>query len=214
MSIRRNIDEHWRSWSTTRRLVTWLAAFVLVMLVTIVVVQKAEAMPACGQGGDGPCWTPKQAAKKFRHGYFHRTNGFHPKAYFKNPKTFRKMAHHKIVVFLHNHPKIEAEQRNRFARSTTGCTDNCLAWQMYGDLVAKSNCGPTPFIGYDPSTCQPPTTGHQKAVVRGITVAYCGGAIILGAVGVFSTDGAAAPVAASVYGGIGCGWGFASSFLN
>lgn len=170
----------------------------------------------CQPGGhpELQCLTSSQLVTKFKNGNLGRQGGFRPADYFTNPDEFRLDAHHRMVVFLANHPKAEGELRAKYlTKLDPGCTDRCLAWKMYGDLMASSNCGPAVPLSVDPSTCEGFPVGHKKAVERGITVAYCGGALALGALGVFSTDGAAAPAAATIYGGIGCGWGFMSSFF-
>lgn len=241
----KRLDDTYRSWSRTKRLITFLVAFVMVTAAVVVVglsVQKANAtaadaaavvmdgddsfvsepaLPAddkgiCQPGGhpDLQCLTSAQLVTKFKNGKLGRQGGFTPAAYFTNPAEFRTDAHDRMVTFLRNHPKAEGELRAKYLTKDPGCTDNCLAWKIYGDLMASSNCGPAVPIGIDPSTCEGFPTGHKKAVERGITIAYCGGALVLGAVGAFSTDGVAAPAVATIYGGIGCGWGFMSSFFN
>jgi hypothetical protein len=170
----------------------------------------------CQPGGhpDLQCLTSSQLVTKFKNGKLGRRASFVPADYFTNPAAFKQDAHDKIVTFLGNHPTAEGQLRAKYLTKDPGCTDNCLAWKIYDDMMASSNCGPAVPIGIDPNTCKGFETGHKKAVERGITVAYCGGAVVLGALGVFSTDGVAAPAAATIYGGIGCGWGFISSFFN
>jgi hypothetical protein len=242
----RRLDDTYRSWSKTKRLITFLVAFALVVGVsagvTALIQDKANATAAdaaaiidtgddsfvsepplaadqkgiCQPGGhpDLQCLTSSQLVTKFKNGKLGRRAAFVPADYFTNPAEFKQDAHDKMVVFLHNHPKAEGELRAKYLTKDPGCTDNCLAWKMYSDLMASSNCGPAVPIGIDPNTCKGFETGHKKAVERGITIAYCGGALVLGAVGAFSTDGVAAPAVATIYGGIGCGWGFMSSFFN
>ncbi len=220
-SLWKRFDTTYRTWSTTRKLVTFLVSFALVFGLSVAVtatIDKATGAEQriCQSGGhpELQCQTNAQLVKKFHKGKLGRINGFHPAAYFKNPRVFRHKAHHKMVVFLRHHPKVEGVLRHKYlTKRDPGCTDYCLAWKAYGDLMAHSNCGPAAPLNTNPQTCQPFETSHSKAVVRGITIAYCGGALVLGALGVFSTDGAAAPAAATIYGGIGCGWGFMASFF-
>jgi hypothetical protein len=214
----RRFDNAWRSWSTTKRVVVYLIAFAMMTILSFGVtalLDKASAQCAFNDP-DGHCLTTPQVVKKFKAGRIHHAHGFDPAAAFKDPRRFRKHAHHAIVVFLQHHPKIEGQLRAKYLTKDPGCTDYCLAWKVYGDTMAHSNCSvdQKAAIAIDPNTCTAFETGHQKAVSRGITVAYCGGALVLGALGVFSTDGAAAPAAATIYGGIGCGWGFMSSFFD
>ena len=214
-SLWKRFDNTYRSWSTTRKLVTYLVAFALVTALSFgasALLDKASAQCAFNDP-DGHCLTTHQVVKRFKSGKIHHTRGFQPSAYFKNPRKFRWLAHHQMVVYLQHHPKVEGILRAKYLTKDPGCTDYCLAWKAYGDLMSHSNCGPAAPLSINPATCQGFETGHQKAVVRGITVVYCGGALVLGALGVFSTDGVAAPAAATIYGGIGCGWGFMSSFF-
>lgn len=224
ITLWRRFDDRWRTWSKTRQLVTYLVAFVLMVGLTVTVLVLADdasdastTSKLCQPGGNPElnCLTNSQLVDKFKDGQFGRTSGFDRFAAFKNPDEFRTMAHQRMVTWLGNHPTAEGELRAKYlTKRDPGCTDACLAWKMYGDLMDHSNCGPAVVISVNPATCEPFEVGHQKAAVRAITVAYCGGAVILGAVGVFSTDGAAAPAAAVIYGGIGCGWGFISSFFD
>lgn len=219
------LNSRWATWSRPKRLVVFLASFALVFGATVVVlatVDKANAATAarkiCQPGGnpDLQCLTPPQLVDKFKDGKLGRQSGFTAADYFKNPLEFRQDAHDQIEIWLGNHPTAEGQLRAKYLtkRRDPGCTDNCLAWKIYADIVGSSNCGPAIPLSVDPTTCEGFPTGHQKAVERGITVAYCGGAVILGALGVFSTDGVAAPAVASIYGGIGCAWGFMDSFFH
>jgi len=215
-SLWKRFDNTYRSWSTTRKLVTYLVAFLLMTVLSFgasALLDKASAQCAFNDP-DGNCLTTHQVVKRFKSGKIHHAHGFSPAAAFKNPRHFRKDAHHAMVVFLKHHPKVEGILRAKYLTKDPGCTDYCLAWKAYGDLMAHSNCAAGSPISINPATCTAFESGHRKAVERGITVAYCGGALVLGAVGAFSTDGVAAPAAATIYGGIGCGWGFFESFFD
>jgi hypothetical protein len=217
----KKFDSNWRTWSRTRRMVTFLVLFALVFAAAtgVQLAVKASAEPAvqgiCQPGGNPElqCLTNHQLVKKFHNGKLGRRAAFVPADYFTNPRQFRHMAHSKIVTYLRNHPKFEGKMRVKFLTKDPGCTDYCLAWKLYDDLMSRSNCGPAVPINTDPNTCKGFESGSRKAGARAITIVVCGGGIALGALGVFSTDGAAAPVAASVYGGIGCSWGFINSFF-
>lgn len=225
ITLWRRFDDRWRTWSKTRQLVTYVTAFVVVVLISAGVVAVADRASGaepdviqniCQPGGNPElsCLTNAQLVDKFKAGQLGRTAGFDRAAAFKNPDEFRLMAHSRMVTWLGNHPTAEGELRAKYlTKLDPGCTDNCLAWKIFGDLMDSSNCDPAAPLGVSPTTCEPFETGHQKAVVRGITLAYCGGALILGATGTLATDGAAAPAAAVIYGGIGCGWGFMASFF-
>jgi hypothetical protein len=164
------------------------------------------------------CWTPSKYATKFRNGYFHRTHGFPAKRVYYHPAKARRAWVSRIKTYYQNHPRRARIERKHFgvtnARSA-GCTDYCLAWQTYGELMAKSNCTGYAYPTRNTNTCVYPTTHKISAkwVARAGTLAFCGTTVVLGVVGSAGSDGAATPAMVGMVGGLSCGWSFWSSFL-
>lgn len=179
---------------------------------------------------DGECWFgAKESAKKFRNGYFHESHGFPAKRIFKHPRAARYFFVKKLANRIGN---LGTAHRSRIAwhffgsgRVTTrtgctstycyGCSDYCLAWKMYGELMRNAGC-----VGYgrpttSKSTCQYPGTEAsitKKGVQRGGALVICGVAVGIGILAAPESAGSSTVAAAGITGAVGCGWSFWSSF--
>lgn len=235
-----------RGRSARQRGLIFLIIFAMFFGVGIAIAQTQKSFAAdtsssrrCTHtNADGECWFGATAsAKKFRNGYFHRHRGGLPvKKIFVHPKRARIQISHKIEHKIGN---ISGAHRTQIAchffcgrhtknsRTSTsctplycyGCSDYCLAWKQYGELMNKNNCLSTGAPTTSKRTCQPIGLNAEvtkKGVQRGVSVVLCGAAVGVGyaaaTAGAAETVGGSYPLASAIIGGIGCGWAFWSSF--
>lgn len=214
-------DARWRLLSRRQRVSAFLAIFTFFALVgasiAILTVEPAHgADRICTHNPDGTCTVaPPKAAHKFRHHRYIRSHGFPAKRVWKNPKVARAVWVNKITRYLDRHPAKRRQVRHHLgAARGSGCTDRCLAYQVYGELMAGSNCVGWAYPTYGTHKCVYP--GGAKITKRGIqragSLVICGGAVVIGVVGAAGSDGVATPAVVGMWGGLGCGWSFWASF--
>lgn len=214
-----------RPYTRKQRVIVFLAAFAVscvagagIARVAKAATHHAEAQRLCTHTNpDGDCWFGvKTSARKFRHGYFQKTHGFPAKNVWARPRVARRVWVNKIENRIsHMAPERKQKVRDHLGLGRSpGCSDYCLAWKTYGDLMANANCVGYAYPTEDAHTCVYPGQASitKEGIQRGGTLVFCGGTVVIGVATTAGSEGLASPAVVGIWGGLGCGWSFWSSF--
>lgn len=211
-----------------RHPVRWFIGF-MVFIVLVAVIGANLINSAYGATNDGvssrvtpcpggeSCWPAKKSARKFRQGYFQAARGFDESVVFANPDAARKVIVAKIERKLARASRTDlATARARLGvGSDVGCTDRCLAWKLYAEMMSDASCVSSGTPSNAANTCyRAPTTRPltKKEVQAGGAVVFCGGAVVFGVAGSSASAGGTAFIA--IWGAAACGWSFWASLDN
>lgn len=207
----------------------WLALVIIVpLLFAVLTTVKANGAEAPAQtqsqtpisnrcpvtNGDGGCWFgPKVSAKRFRHGYFHRTHGIPVRHVFKAPKVAKRIFVRKITrkighLSARHRARIVAHFGSSRGGIGTACTDNCLAWKMYGELASTAGCVGAHSPLSTAGTCRSGTNAGvtKDQVQKGGAVVICGAFVVIGVLSAPETAGGGTVAMTALAGTFSCGW--------
>lgn len=205
-----------------KRITLFLLVFLACAVVAAGFVQVTKADAVTGQkiclasNPDDTCWFgATTSAKKFRNGYFQRAHGVD----FAHPRMVRSVFINKIERRFKYHPAEKRAVMKHLGLTKAACTTNyCVASRGWSDVMNRLSCLGHGYPATGTKTCDavPPATNSdgflgnmtKKGVQRGGAVIICGGAVVFGVL----SDGAASPAVVGIWGGLGCGWSFWSSF--
>ena len=228
------IKRWWRDLYAQHRTL-WTVLFMAWMLAAgllIAIVPKVHAAEPtsaavssiCHPNPDLTCYVPpKQGARMFRAGHYHRSHGFAAGRVFRHPRAAKRAFIHKFEhLYAHASAARKSAMRTRYAVApgrTSSSGGSCIGWsivqcvahRMYTSVTTNVSCGSTnPYPNTQRSTC---TTwsdmrgGFTKdRVQRGGQVGFCAGNALIAVRSAASSPEGPTPLFFAAWGTATCSW--------